>query len=182
MRYLPNLITLLRILLIVPFLGQLHQTNFGLALLLFTVAGVSDGVDGFLAKRFGWTSRLGAILDPLADKLLMLSAYLALGILNVLPWWLVGLVLLRDAIIVGGALTYHMLFGVYEMAPLLTSKLNTACQILLVVLALFALWQGGARPPWLAGLGYVVAFTTVVSGAVYVWVWTRRALAQRRGA
>lgn len=181
MRYLPNLITLLRILLIVPFLGQLHQADYGFALLLFVVAGLSDGVDGFLAKRFGWTSRLGAILDPMADKLLMVAAYLALGILHVLPWWLVGLVLLRDAVIVAGALAYHLLFGVYEMQPLLASKVNTASQILLVVLALFALWQGGIPTLWLEGLGYLVAVTTVLSGVVYVWVWSGRAMVQRRG-
>lgn len=181
MRFLPNLITLLRILLIVPFLGQLHQADYGLALLLFVVAGLSDGIDGFLARHFGWTSRLGAILDPMADKLLMLSAYLALGILQVLPWWLVGLVLLRDAVIVSGALAYHLRFGVYEMAPLLASKVNTACQILLIVLSLFALWQGGIPPVWLEGLGYLVALTTLISGTVYVWVWSHRALIQRRG-
>lgn len=179
--FLPNLITGLRILLIPPFLWLLLQGNHGSALILFVLAGLSDGVDGFLAKRYGWRSRLGAVLDPLADKLLMLCAYLALGRLGALPWWLVGIVLLRDGVIVAGALAYYRLFGVYEMEPLLVSKLNTALQIALVLMVLWALAFGGVPPTLLHWLVYAVGLTTLASGSAYVWVWSRRALLKRNG-
>lgn len=178
LRFLPNLITGLRILLIPPFLAVLWQGNYGGALILFVLAGLSDGVDGFLAKRYGWHSRLGAVLDPLADKLLMLCAYLALGWLEMLPWWLVGMVLLRDAIIVAGALAYFRLLGAYEMEPLLVSKLNTLMQIMLVLAVLLALWSGDLPLSLLHWLIYVVGLTTLASGSAYVWVWSRRALGE----
>lgn len=179
LRNLPNLITGLRILLIPPFLWLLLQGSHGAALVLFVLAGVSDGVDGFLAKRFGWHSRLGALLDPAADKLLMVCAYLALGWLGALPWWLVGMVLLRDGIIVAGALAYYRLFGVYEMEPLRVSKLNTALQIVLVLTALWALAFGGVPSALLHWLIYAVGLSTLASGSAYVWVWSRRALYEK---
>lgn len=176
LRSLPNLITGLRLLLIPPFLWALLQGAHGTALLLFVVAGISDALDGFLARRFYWHSRLGAVLDPVADKLLMLSAYVGLGSLGALPWWLVGMVVLRDAIIVAGALAYHRLFGAYEMEPLLASKLNTLMQIVLVLAVLLGLWQAGMPPALVPVLVYVVGLTTLASGSAYVWVWSRRAL------
>lgn len=179
LRFLPNLITGLRILLILPFLWLLLRGSHGAALMLFVLAGVSDALDGFLAKRYGWRSRLGAILDPAADKLLMLCTYLALGWLAALPWWLVAMVLLRDGIIVAGALAYYRLFGVYEMEPMLVSKLNTALQIALVLAVLWASWHGGVAPALLHWLIYLVGLTTLASGSAYVWVWSRRALAER---
>ncbi len=180
MRSLPNLITVLRILLIYPFVLSLLHGEAGTALLLFAVAGISDGLDGFLAKRFGWTSRLGAVLDPVADKMLLLAAYLTLGWMALLPLWLLVLVVLRDVVIVGGAVAYYRLFGAYDMQPLLISKFNTVCQVALVVLVLAVVWHAGVEPRLLAWAGYVVAATTLASGAAYVWVWTRRALSQRR--
>jgi cardiolipin synthase len=175
LRFLPNLITGLRILLIPPFLWLLLQGNPGGALALFVLAGASDGIDGFLAKHYNWHSRLGGVLDPLADKLLMLSAYLALGALGALPWWLAGMVLLRDGIIVAGALTYYRLFGAYEMEPLLVSKVNTLLQIVLVGAVLLALWRGGVPQGLLYGLTYLVGLATLASGSAYVWIWSRRA-------
>lgn len=182
MRYLPNLITILRILLTVPFAWTLLHGDFGSALALFVVAGISDGIDGFLAKHFDWESRLGAILDPLADKLLLVSAYLGLGWLHRLPWWLVALVLARDAIIVGGATAYHFVVGRFEMEPLISSKVNTFAQIVLVVLVVLAAWHGFPSPPWLVGGQYLVAATTMLSGTIYVWTWSRRALRNGRRA
>lgn len=180
MRSLPNLITFLRILLVVPFVWALLHGGSGQALLLFAVAGASDGLDGFLAKRFGWTSRLGAVLDPVADKLLLLAAYLTLGWLGQLPTWLVGLVVLRDVVIVGGAVAYYRLFGEYDMEPLLLSKFNTVCQIGLAVLVLLLTWRHEAGDTLISAGSYLVAVTTLSSGVAYVWVWTRRALGQRR--
>jgi len=181
MRHLPNLITLLRILLVGPFLWYLLHDRADLALSLFVIAGVSDGIDGFLAKHFGWTSRLGAILDPLADKALLLAAYGAAAYLGIVPVWLVALVVARDVVILSGAIVYRLLYGAYDMQPLMLSKINTATQLALVVVVVWSMWQG-TQVPMLRQIGvYLVALTTISSGAAYVWIWTRRAMTQRSG-
>ncbi len=176
MRFLPNLITILRILLTAPFVWTLLHGHYGVALALFVVAGVSDGVDGFLAKHFDWISRLGAILDPIADKLLLISAYLSLGWLHRLPWWLVALVLLRDLVIVVGAAAYYFVVGRFAMAPLVSSKINTFAQIVLVVMVLWGAWHGGLAASWRGLAEYGVVATTLFSGSAYVLTWSRRAL------
>lgn len=138
-RDIPNLITGLRILLVAPFLWLLLKEHYGAALVLFAVAGVSDALDGFLAKYYGWTSELGGILDPIADKLLLLGAILALGWLHELPGWLVMLVLVRDALIVGGAISYHLMIARFQAAPLMISKAE--------YLAAIDAGAGGRRQP-----------------------------------
>lgn len=179
-RHIPNLITVLRILLVAPFLWFLLEERYGAALLLFVIAGVSDALDGFLAKYFGWTSELGGLLDPIADKLLLMGAILALGWLNELPGWLVMLVILRDAIIISGAIGYHFLIERFEAAPLLISKFNTLVQLILVF-AVIVHYGMTALPTWLlTGLINLTALTTVWSGAAYVWQWGQRARQQRR--
>ncbi|MDE2089174.1 MAG: CDP-alcohol phosphatidyltransferase family protein, partial [Gammaproteobacteria bacterium] len=105
-RDLPNLISVLRMLLVLPVVALLMTEHYREALLLFGLAGLSDALDGFLAKRYGWTSRLGAVLDPLADKILLVSSYIALGWLRLLPLWLVAAVIVRDLVIVIGAAVY----------------------------------------------------------------------------
>lgn len=179
-RDLPNLICVLRILLVPPIVVWLLRGEFATVLLLFTLAGLSDGLDGFLARRYGWRSRLGAILDPLADKLLMVCTYATLGWLGLLPLWLVGLVLGRDLVIVSGALAYHRLCGGIEMAPSHISKLNTLLQIALVLLVLLPP-LGLAVPAWLlTGAIAMTAATTLLSGGGYVWAWARQARRCRR--
>ena len=179
-RHIPNLITGLRILLVGPFLWLLLEERYGPALWLFIIAGVSDALDGFLAKYFGWTSELGGLLDPLADKLLLLGAMLALGWLNELPRWLVALVVARDVVIVSGAVSYHLLIERFEATPLLVSKLNTLLQLLLT-LAVIVHYGMAAQPVWLiTGLIYLTALTTIWSGAAYVRQWGRRARSRRR--
>ena len=174
-RDIPNLISVLRILLVVPVVVLLLQERFTAALWLFIIAGVSDGVDGFLAKQFGWASRLGAILDPLADKLLMLACYLCLGWLGHLPVWLVAAVIARDLIILAGSLAWVRLIGRLEIQPSIASKVNTFFQLLLVVVALLVI-QPLAVPSWVVNtLIAVVLVTTVVSGVGYVVTWSRRA-------
>lgn len=170
-RDIPNLITALRILLVAPFLWLLLEERYGPALALFLIAGVSDALDGFLAKYYGWTSELGGLLDPIADKLLLLGAILALGWLNELPAWLVALVIGRDLVIVSGALAYHLLVERLRAAPLLISKLNTLTQLVLVCAIIV---HYGLMPLPEAGLNtliYLTALTTVWSGATYVWRW-----------
>jgi len=177
----PNLITILRIVLVLPVVLALLNEHYGVALLLFAVAGASDGLDGYIAKHYDCTSRLGSILDPLADKLLLVCTYLSLGWLGLLPVWLIVTVLLRDVLIVVGGVAYHHFIGEYEMEPSLISKLNTASQILLgfsVVLSMSLLPLSGAL---IDAMVYFVLVTTLLSGADYIWTWGRRAVAARGG-
>ena len=176
MRHIPNIISVLRILLVIPVVMLLLARDYGSALVLFAIAGISDGVDGFLAKHYGWQSRLGSILDPLADKLLLVCSFLSLGWLGLIPFSLVVAVMLRDLVIVVGALVYHYHFGRFEMEPTRVSKANTFFQIVLVLAVVF--FHGEfADIPWLVeALVYIVWATTLISGANYVWIWGRRAL------
>ena len=179
-RDIPNFITSLRILLVPPFLWLLVQERYGAALLLFVVAGVSDALDGFLAKYYGWTSELGGLLDPIADKLLLIVALLVLAWLHELPSWLVALAILRDALIVAGAIGYHLLVERFQGRPLLISKLNTLLQLVLVF-AVIVNYGVFALPSWLlTGLIYLTALTTAWSGVAYVWQWGRLAWDARR--
>lgn len=179
-RQIPNAITLARILLVLPLAWAVLDLRYGLALALFATAAASDGIDGFLARRFGWHTRLGAVLDPLADKLLLVTCYVLLGFQGQLPWWLVLAVLLRDLIIVGGGLAYHVFIGFVQMAPTVVSKLNTALQIALVVIVFIALWRYPLAPDLRDSLMYTVFASTLLSGLNYVWVWGRRARALAR--
>ncbi|MDS4025701.1 MAG: CDP-alcohol phosphatidyltransferase family protein [Candidatus Contendobacter sp.] len=178
-RDIPNLITGLRILLVAPFLGLLLKEYYGLALALFVIAGISDALDGFLAKYYGWTSELGGLLDPIADKLLLVGAILTLGWLNELPGWLVALAILRDLVIVGGAVAYHLRIARFRAAPLMISKLNTFMQLALVG-AVIVHYGLVPLPAWLLTGGiYLTALTTVWSGMAYVWRWGRLAWRKR---
>lgn len=180
-RDIPNIISMGRILLVPLVVWLLMRERFAEALLLFAVAGASDALDGYLAKHFHWTSRLGSILDPLADKLLLVSSYLALGWLGIIPVWLVAAVIVRDALILFGAIAYHYLIGHVEMAPTLVSKINTLAQIVLV-LALVMSLSLMPLPPWaITGMIYFVLATTVLSGLDYFRTWTIRALRVRSG-
>lgn len=177
----PNIISLLRMFMVPPVVWLLLQAEYGFALLLFAIAGISDALDGYLAKRYHWSSRLGSILDPLADKLLLVSAYLTLGWLSQIPVWLVVLVVGRDLVIVSGAIIYHFRFGRFDFAPTLPSKLNTLAQILLILSVLLT-HSLLPLPSWIInGLAYTVLITTLMSGIGYVWTWGSRAFDARRG-
>ncbi len=171
----PNMITVIRILLVVPIAWALLQRQHLLALVLFFVAGASDAVDGFLAKRFGWTSRLGAFLDPLADKALLITCYAALVWVELLPVWLLVLVVTRDLIIVVGAVTYNFRVERLEALPTLISKFNTLLQILLVLLIIIQQMSDWFAPIWATLLIYAVSVSVVWSGVDYVITWSRRA-------
>lgn len=179
LRALPNIISGLRMLLVIPIVWSLQEEQYATALLLFFVAGMSDALDGFLAKRFGWTSRLGSILDPLADKALLVSCYLVLGWQGWLPLWLVIAVLVRDLVIVLGALAYHYVVGAVEMAPSLASKANTVLQIVLVLMVIASLGVMSIPAQWVNAIIYLTAAATVLSGIDYVWTWSRLALRGR---
>jgi cardiolipin synthase len=171
----PNLITLLRILLVIPVVYALLQKEFGLALGLFFIAGVSDGVDGFLAKHYHWQSRLGSLLDPLADKLLLVSSSLSLAWLGLLPGWLVAAVLLRDLLIVGGAAWWNFHISLLQAEPTIISKINTFMQIVLVLTVVLAQIFSQLPDGTLTALIWVTLATTLSSGIDYVWEWSKRA-------
>ena len=168
---LPNLITLGRILLVPVVVWAIASGQWRTAFLLFLVAGISDAVDGFLAKRLGLTSELGAHLDPLADKALIVSIYVALGITEAIPRWLVILVVSRDILIVGGVMLAWFVGRPMRVKPLVVSKLNTAAQIVLAALVLgglaFDLPVGGAA----ATAQAAVAALTLASVGGYVREW-----------
>ncbi len=175
----PNLITLLRILLVAPVAWLLLEHRFAPALGLFFLAGFSDAVDGFLAKQYGWTSRLGALLDPLADKLLLVTCYAALAWIGLLPLWLLVLVVARDVIIVAGAIVYNFRVARLEAQPTLISKLNTFLQILLVLVVIVQQIAPWVPTGWNPLLIYAVTVSVVWSGLDYVVTWSRRARAGR---
>ncbi|HMJ41501.1 MAG TPA: CDP-alcohol phosphatidyltransferase family protein [Pseudolabrys sp.] len=170
----PNLITLGRILLVPVVVWAItYPGMMWLAFVLFVVAGVSDGVDGFLAKRFGWTTELGRYLDPLADKALIVSIYLALGINDLIPRWLVILVVSRDILIVGGIMLSWVIGNPLKIRPLLVSKLNTVAQIVFACLVLGTLGFDIKADMLTLVMMIVVACTTLLSVAAYVAEWMR---------
>jgi len=168
---LPNLITIGRILLVPVVVWAIGSGEMQIAFLLFLIAGVSDAVDGFLAKRLGMTSELGAHLDPLADKALIVSIYVALGITEAIPRWLVILVVSRDILIVGGVMLAWFVDKPIRVKPLLVSKLNTAAQIVLACLVLGSLAFGLASKPAEYAVMATVAALTLASIGFYVREW-----------
>lgn len=175
MRHIPNIICVLRILLTWPTVQALVAGQYGLTLVLFAVAAVSDGLDGFLAKRFNWTSALGRFLDPLADKLLLVSMFVAASWLAVVPWWLAAAAIARDVVIGAGALLYRLWFGPLNGRPTIISKINTALQISVLLLAIaFAGWDL-PLPELLDFLMLATLLTTVLSGADYLRLFVQRA-------
>ncbi|MGQ9660391.1 MAG: CDP-alcohol phosphatidyltransferase family protein [Thermochromatium sp.] len=175
----PNLISMMRLIAVIPVVYLLLVQEFGWALVLFVVAGISDGLDGFLARHYGWRSRLGGLLDPLADKILLVCCFLVLGAQGLIPLWLVLAVIFRDLVIVSGGLLYHYLVAEIEAAPILMSKANTAVQILLVVAVILDAGGMELAQGLIDALIWACLFTVVVSGTQYVWIWGRQAI--RRG-
>ncbi|MES9846598.1 MAG: CDP-alcohol phosphatidyltransferase family protein [Candidatus Sedimenticola sp. PURPLELP] len=174
----PNLISILRIFLTIPVVWMLLEQQFGIALVLFFVAGVSDGLDGYLAKRNGWVSPLGGMLDPLADKVLLVSSYLSLAVVGMIPVWLVMLVVMRDLVIVTGALVYNFRVQELEAEPSMISKVNTLAQIVFVLSVVLDEGLMALPGEFIQAMTWLVAVTTVASGVNYVWVWSRRAARQ----
>jgi cardiolipin synthase (CMP-forming) len=174
-RHLPNLICLLRIVLVWPVVSALHAGAPVRALAFFMLAAVSDGLDGYLAKRFGWTSQLGKTLDPLADKLLLVAVFIEGAWLDLIPWWLTAAVVARDVMIGLGALIYRLWFGPLHGHPTVVSKVNTGAQLLYVMIVLLSGALQVSVPLGLQLAAIVVFATTVVSGADYLITFTRRA-------
>ncbi|MDP1866012.1 CDP-alcohol phosphatidyltransferase family protein [Bradyrhizobium sp.] len=169
----PNIITLGRILLVPVIVWAIASNQMAIAFALFIVAGVSDAVDGFLAKRFNMASELGALLDPLADKALLVSIYIALGTWGAVPGWIVILVVSRDIMIVAAVIVSWLVGKPIPMKPLMVSKLNTVAQVAFASLVLASLGFGFNPTPYdLILMGFVTVFT-LVSVSLYLMEWVR---------
>lgn len=173
----PNLLTGLRLALAVPVAYLILEERYDSALLLAALAGITDALDGFLARRLDAMTRLGAVLDPIADKLLILAVFASLAVVGILPWWLAAVVIGRDLVIVGGAVAYRLLIGPLEFQPTWLSKANMGLQIVFLVLML-----AHALQPWLSALAIellilLVLLMALASGLQYVLLWSRKAAA-----
>ena len=176
----PNVLCLMRMALAVPIVWLLAEGQYGSTLILFGVAGLSDILDGYLAKTFDWATELGKVLDPVADKLLLVSVFITLTWLGLVPLWLAAVAVARDVIIGVGAWVYKELFGPLEGRPTMPSKLNTLVQLLFVI-AVVGRAAFPAVPEWLiVSLGGLVFVTTVVSGVDYIVTYVRKAKAVSR--
>jgi cardiolipin synthase (CMP-forming) len=171
---LPNVITFGRLCAVPLSVWLVLEHQFGQAFFLFLAAGLSDAVDGWLARRNGGGNQVGALLDPVADKALLVTMYVTLAAARVLPDWLAILVVFRDVVIVGGVVVLSLLGLSVLIRPLYVSKLNTVFQIVLVAVSLLLSGFGLEAPLVMTGLEWLVAATTLGSGAAYVWVTVRR--------
>lgn len=182
MRHLPNLICLIRIALVWPIAAALNGRQHFEALALFMLAGFSDGLDGYLAKRFRWTSDLGKVLDPLADKLLLVTVFVEGAWLELIPWWLSAAVVARDVFIGLGAVTFRIWFGPLRGHPTILSKINTGMQLLYLTAIMVNAALSFPPREVLDALALIVLLTTVVSGLNYLALFTRRAWSQAPSA
>jgi cardiolipin synthase (CMP-forming) len=172
LKYIPNVITLFRVILIWPFILFLLQKEYVLGFYVFLLAGLSDAVDGFLARYFGWSSWTGALVDPLADKMLMIASFVLLAVLEQLPWGIVYLFILRDLVIVVGAAAYYYLFRNIVFQPIGLSKVNTFLQVILAALLLYQLAYETVAAWFISSMIWVTLVMTVLTMLQYVWVWS----------
>jgi cardiolipin synthase len=175
LNWIPNAISALRIALVAPVLMLILNDEFGWAIFLFWVAGFSDGIDGYLATRYNWQTRTGALLDPIADKLLVAGMFITLTYTQHIPVWLTAIVLFRDVVIVGGAVAYNYLIKPVEGEPTWISKINT---LMLLLFLLFVLSRAAFAWPeniTLTVMGAATMVTVVISGFDYVMQWADRA-------
>ena len=169
----PNIITLGRILAVPFIVWAIASNQMEIAFAIFIIAGVSDAVDGFLAKRFNMSSELGALLDPVADKALLVSIYMALGIWGAIPRWIVILVVSRDIMIVGAVIVSWLYGKPIPMKPLMVSKLNTVAQVGFAALVLASLGFGFDSAPYDLVLMALVTIFTLLSVSFYLVEWAR---------
>ncbi|MGA8204869.1 MAG: CDP-alcohol phosphatidyltransferase family protein [Woeseiaceae bacterium] len=173
--WLPNAISITRIALIAPILVLFIEGQYGWSLGLFVVAGLSDGIDGYLAKRFGWQTRLGGFLDPAGDKLLVAWTFGTLAFLGRIPVWLAVIVILRDVVIVTGSFMYHYLVRRLEGEPTFISKFNTGLEFAFLIFIMSQAGYGWPDEITTTILGAAVLVTVVISGYDYVSNWIRTA-------
>ncbi|MBZ9741286.1 MULTISPECIES: CDP-alcohol phosphatidyltransferase family protein [unclassified Mesorhizobium] len=169
----PNLITVLRLVLVPAIVLAMLQARWDWAFAGFVIAGISDAVDGFIARRFNQQSTLGAYLDPMADKLLLVSVFVVMGFIGQLPLWLVVTMVSRDALIVCAVLLSTVMAHPVEMKPLFVSKANTAIQIVLAAVVLGELAFAVHLDPLRPALILLSGVLTVASAAAYLVAWLR---------
>lgn len=167
----PNLISIFRLLIVPLIVWLLSIQEFSIAFWLFLAAGISDGVDGFIAKKFNQASDLGAHLDPIADKVMLVAVFLTLGIQGLLPIWLVILAISRDILIVGAVILTWIISEPIPMKPLLVSKANTVAQIALVCVVMGAMAFELSLGASLNVLIALVAGLTIMSTIAYILGW-----------
>lgn len=175
LKHIPNLICVARIVLVAPIVWSLLEGRYALALGLIVLAGMSDALDGYLARTFDWRTRLGGLLDPAADKLLMFASFVTLTWIGLVPIWFTAIVVGRDLVIIGGTIAYRFLVGPFEGEPTRASKLNTVFQILFILLAINHRWLGWPTIAWLEALGAAILVTIGISTAQYVTTGFTRA-------
>ncbi len=168
---LPNILTILRILMVPIIMWLLLSGHAIAAFWLFITAGFTDALDGYIAKRFGAITELGTRLDPLADKMLLVAAYTALGYIGQIDWWLVCLIVIRDILILGGVALSYILSLAIRIEPIFTSKLNTVIQVILAGAVLADTGFGLVPVIVIAVLVYATALTTILSGILYLVRW-----------
>jgi len=180
LRHIPNVISAIRILLVAPIAVTLAHHQLAATIVLFGIAAVSDAADGFLAKRYRWQSELGAVLDPAADKLLLVTVFITLAYLKLVPLWLMAAADARDSVIVTGALLYRYWIGPLTVRPSIVSKFNTLCQAAFI-LAVVGREEFAVPSAWVVMLlGALVFVTVMVSGIDYILIYGRRALGTAR--
>jgi cardiolipin synthase len=169
----PNLITIVRLIIVPLVIVMIGQENWALAFLLFVAAGLSDAIDGFIARRFNMRSEFGAYMDALADKALLVSIYVTLSVVGVLPAWLAITVVSRDLMIVSAIIVSWLLRRPVEIKPLFVSKMNTAAQIAFAALVL-STKAFGIDADGFYGAGMIlVALLTIVSAGAYLARWMK---------
>jgi cardiolipin synthase len=172
--YIPNLITCARIVAVPFFVWLLIDQQYERALLLLLLMGLSDALDGFLARCYGWKTTLGSYLDPIADKVMLLVVYVAFALFEWVPWWLTAIVVARDCILMVGAVYYHYSTSQLKMEPSSISKINTFVQIILAITLVYH-QIAHFHPFVLNVLMTLVVYTTILSGYKYVTQWYARA-------
>lgn len=170
---LANLITVFRFLLVPAVVWALASDNVIWALIFFVTAGLSDAIDGFVARHFNQRTELGAYLDPMADKILLVTVFLSLGLMKELPLWFVIVVVSRDALIIAAVLLSSVMGQPVDVKPLMVSKANTAAQIVLAIVVLAELGFETAFGPLRVGLVIICGLLTVASAAAYLVQWLR---------
>ncbi len=175
LKYIPNMICVARIILVAPIVWYLLEGRYPLALGLILVAGLSDALDGYLARRFDWRTRLGGLLDPAADKLLMVSVFVTLTLIGLVPIWFTAVVVGRDIVIISGTIFYQLRVAPVHGEPTGASKLNTVFQILFILLTITHAWLGWPAMPWLQLLSVAILVTIGISTMQYVTTGFRRA-------
>lgn len=177
---LPNILTSIRIILTVPIVFALLNGDYFTTTILFLIAGLTDGLDGFIAKKFNCSTRLGSILDPAADKILLTAVFFTMFITHLIPLWLLVIIFIRDLMIVTGAIGFFI--GSDEkvqLQPSNISKINTALQIFLVLYIVVAQLYLPLQH-WLIELFTITATTTFLSGADYTWLWIKKFILQEK--